>query len=130
MVRTMCFLRGKLEERHVLRKTRQAAGMHLANPYSTPARAWISAKSEMSSSIRAILGPAGEAVARGCDSGGSYPRIKDALSCCSNNLQKEQRDCRFSGQGRAELWSREERPREETYFRVSPCSFSALFGLL
>lgn len=75
----ICSLQGKLEERHVLRKTRQAASVHLANPYSTPARAWISAKSEMSSSIRAILGPAGKAVARGRDSGGSY-RIKDALS--------------------------------------------------
>lgn len=64
----MCFLRGKLGR--VTRTSENTIGCGRASressriPYSTPARAWNSAKSEMSSSIRVILGPTGEAVTR------------------------------------------------------------------
>lgn len=112
-------------------KTRQAAGMHLEKPRKSlldpgtcmdlcQIRDVIVYSSHTRSRRRSCH-------ARGRDSSRSY-RIKDAHSQCSNNLQKEQRE-RFSGQGRVELWSREERPRGETYFRMSLCSLISLFDL-
>lgn len=78
-----CFLQGKLEERHVFRKTRRAASVHLEKPRESlldpgtcmdlcQIRDVIVYSSHTRSRRR-------NCHARGRDSGGSY-RIKDALS--------------------------------------------------
>lgn len=70
--------------------------------------------------------PTGEAVHE--DAGLVVSRTRSRK--CLNNLQKEQREW-FSGQGRANSWSRERKSRKKIYFRTS-CSVlfaTALFAL-
>lgn len=77
-VKTMYSRQGKWEERRVYRKTHQTCGrVSRESPYLIPARVWTSAKSAVSSSIRATLAPTGDAVEAREDAG---PIVSRTLS--------------------------------------------------